>query len=82
MKIFSVFDSKAEAYNVPFFAPTTAVGVRMFKRAANDEGSDFCRHAEDYCLFELGEFNVETGVLEVLKSPRSLGLALSLKEVA
>lgn len=74
-KIFSVYDSKAESYIPPFYCPTSAVAIRNFTQAANEEGHSFNAHAEDYCLFELGTFDDQTAVFVLHKAPFSLGLA-------
>ncbi len=76
-KIFSVFDSKADAYLPPFFAPTTAVGVRTFAAAANAEAHQFRMFAGDYTLFELGEFDERKGSFDLHEAHVNLGTALS-----
>jgi len=76
MKIFSVRDSKAEAFLPPFFAQTAGVAIRQFESAVNDESHDMHRFAEDYTLFELGEFDESSGALLPLDTPHSLGLAI------
>ncbi len=64
LKIFSVYDSKAEAFLNPIFCPTRAVAIRSFTASAINPDSDFCRHPEDFSLFELGEFDPATGILK------------------
>lgn len=76
-KMFSVYDSKANAYLNPFYARTTGVAIRQFTQAVNDQTHDFHKFAGDYTLFELGEFNVETGHVTMLKNHANLGLALT-----
>lgn len=71
MKIFAVYDSKAEAYLQPYFAQTLGTAVRMFTSAAQDQESTFHKHAEDYTLFELGEFDEYTGKITGLNAPKS-----------
>lgn len=61
--LFTVYDSKAEGYLQPFFAMTEAVALRMFSTAVGDPDHDFHRHAEDYTLFCIGEFDQAEGVL-------------------
>lgn len=56
-KIFSVYDAKAGAYLKPIFARNSAVALRMFEAAVNQEDHDFHRFAEDYTLFEIGEWD-------------------------
>lgn len=77
LKTFSIYDTKAEAYLPPFFCSTAGVAIRNFEAAANDQGHQFHKHASDYCLFELGTFDDQTGQLEMLKAPISLGLAMT-----
>jgi len=73
--LFSVFDSKAEAFITPFFAPTIAVAMRMFEQACNDQTTDFHRYASDYTLFEVGYFDTDSGLLTPNATPKNLGLA-------
>lgn len=77
MKIFSVYDSKAEAFLPPFFAPTTAVGIRNFEGAANDSGHQFFRFAADYTLFELGSWDERSCKFDLADSHTNLGTALT-----
>lgn len=76
MRVFSVYDEKAEAFLQPFFTRTVGEAERMFGDAVNDQESPFCKHAADYTLFEIGEFDQALGEL-VPCTPRSLGVALT-----
>ncbi len=82
MKIFSVYDDKADAYTQPFFATTAGVAIRQFQQAANEEGHQFNRHAADYTLFELGEFDEHTGAIYAIDGGalKPHGNALQYKE--
>lgn len=75
-KIFSVYDSKAEAYLQPFFCSTTGLAVRNFETAVNSSDHIFAAHAGDYTLFEIGTFNDASGITEPLEVQVNLGLAL------
>lgn len=75
LKLFSVRDSKVEAFLAPFTARTTAEALRMWSETVNSPDSSFAKHSEDFCLFELGEFDSGSGCLSVLPQPHSLGLA-------
>ena len=79
LKVFSIYDSKAEAYLQPIYALATGAALRSFEAAANDEGHDFHRFAGDYTLFEIGTFDQHSGLLEILKAPINLGTALQFK---
>ena len=75
-KIFSIRDSKAEAFNTPIFLATEGQAIRMFDYMCNKPDSTIAMHPEDYTLFALGEFNDITGLVEALPTPKSLGLAV------
>lgn len=77
LKMFTVYDSKAEAFLQPFYAQTTGVAIRIFTAAANDAGHDFNRYAGDYSLFEIGEFDQQSGTLYPLEAQENLGLAIT-----
>lgn len=76
LKVFSVYDSKAEAYLPPFVSQNRAVAIRSFTAAAQDSNHNFCRHAADYTLFEIAEFDDVAGQLTPLKAHVNLGCAL------
>lgn len=78
MYVYSIYDSKAEAFITPWFAQTPAVAMRQFIAAANDKG-DFNRFAEDYTLFELGKWDTETALFESHKTPISKGNAIQFR---
>ncbi len=73
--IYSVYDSKAEAFLPPFFTQTRAVALRSFSAAAQTAGHDFQKWAGDYALYELGTFEQTTGVIKVHDTHINLGLA-------
>ncbi len=77
LKVFSIHDSKAEAFIQPFYSQTTGTAVRSFEQACNDTASDFNKFAGDYTLFELGEFDQNSAEFTPLTTPVNLGLALS-----
>lgn len=77
-KIFSVYDSKSEAYGMPMFLRSVAEAIRSFTDAANSSDSMLAKHPADFTLFELGEYDQLSGVLTPLNTPRSLGVLLEL----
>lgn len=78
LSIFSIFDSKAEAWLLPFFCVNRAVAMRDFAHAAMSQGSAFNRNASDYTLFEIGEWDPHTGTVTMSDIKCSLGTALEL----
>lgn len=74
-KVFGVYDTKAKCYGQPFFMLATGAAVRAFGDLANDKQSSINKHPTDYVLFELGEFDDQTGIFTCVKNPTNLGLA-------
>ncbi len=79
-KIFTVYDSKAEAYTTPFFSQTTATAIRAFTQAANEVDHDFNRYAADYTLFELGLWDDQTADITTHITLINLGTAITFKK--
>lgn len=61
MKIYSVYDCKAEAYMQPFFMATKGLAIRGFEQLVNDPKTTVNKHPEDFTLFEIGEFDDTSG---------------------
>ena len=80
LKIFSIFDAKAEAFNTPFFFNMTGQATRAFQDLVADPQSAISKHPEDYTLFEIGEFDTDTANVTPLPTPHSLGLGIEYKE--
>ncbi len=80
MLVFSVFDAAAEAFLPPVFFDTKGQMIRSFVDACNLEGHMFARHADDYTLFHIGFYTPDTGLLEALSPPNSMGNALQFVE--
>lgn len=78
-KVFTVYDSKAEAHLPPFFSATTGLATRAFEDAANKEGHDFNKYPADYTLFELGMFDEIKCEWAFYEAKISLGTALEYK---
>lgn len=74
--MFSVYDSKAEAFLPPFILPKTSMAQRTFADCANSETHQFGTNPEDYTLMKLGNWDDESAKFEALPTPESLGLAL------
>lgn len=78
-KIFCVYDCKAEAYLQPFFMGTKGQAIRAFTEVVNDPNHAFNKHAADYTLFEIGEYDDATAGISAHGAKQSLGTALEFK---
>lgn len=67
LKMYSIKDEKTGAFNNPFFAAHTEHVVRSIRRTLEEKrpGDSFAEFPQDFSLWEMGEFNNETGVLSV-----------------
>lgn len=80
---FIIFDSKAQTYSDVFFAPNTAVGLRLFHGLCNDPATQMYRYPEDFTLFERGKYDPSSGKsVTGMASHKSHGLAVQFKETA
>jgi len=71
-KIFTIYDSKANAYLTPFFLHQDAMAVRIFTDCVNDLSHQFGKHPEDYTLFSLGDWNDDKAKF-LTTPPKALG---------
>lgn len=60
--VFSMYDSAADTYHLPFHALTVSSAVRSFTDAVMDSQTGISRHPEDYFLKHLGSFDDTFGV--------------------
>lgn len=79
--MFSIYDSKAKAYSLPFHAVNDHVAMRMVGAAVNDPGTTLNKHPEDFVLYEIARFDDETAAIEIINQ-RAVSTAIALKEVS
>ncbi len=63
LKMFAVFDSKAESYGTPMFVSTKGLALRGFADACADPSSALAMHPADYVLYEVGSYEPNSGKL-------------------
>lgn len=78
VKIFSVYDSKVEAYIQPFFMQSRGQAIRAFGDTAGDQTTNIGKHPADFTLFELGEFDDSNASFVMHPTPISIGVAIEL----
>lgn len=79
LKMFTVFDSKADTYIPPFCMRSTGEAIRGFITILNDDISDYCKYPADFTLFEIGSFDPLTCKLVIYAAMTNLGNGLSHK---
>jgi len=78
--IFTIRDSKADSYGIPFYSPTPGTAERQLKDLTNDPQSMVCKYPEDYDLYKIGSYNQLTGNITKLDTPQHVCKAISLKK--
>jgi hypothetical protein len=69
LNAFSIRDSKAEAFNTPFFQKTKGEAIRSFESAVNDGKTQLNQYPEDFDLYHVGEWDDATGKIKPLDTP-------------
>lgn len=64
MKVFAVYDAKAEQYGHPMFMTAQGLAIRGFVDACADPRSPIAQHPEDYFLHEIGTYDPVGGKLK------------------
>lgn len=80
LEIFSVYDSKVEAYLQPFFLRAKGEAVRAFEETVNDPATKFNKYPADYTLFRVGQYDDRTGTVTKLDVYENLGNAVTFKK--
>lgn len=62
----SILDKVSGEYSQPFYSPNQQTAQREFVRLVRDPASTIHAFPEDYRLFEVAEFDTETGCMAEL----------------
>lgn len=74
--MFSVYDGKAQCFSRPFFEKNVAGAMRSWEEACKEPSSPFCKYPSDFVLYQIGEFDEDTGKFEDFQPVRMLSAAL------
>lgn len=80
LKVFAIFDTKANYYKNPFMFHSIGEATRGFTDLANDAQTEIGKHPEDFCLFYIAEFDMDKGQYINQTPPQSCGLAIEYKK--
>lgn len=64
MFAYSVFDTKALIYHLPFFQPTDGAAIRMLADLVNDSNTQMGRYPADFVLYCVGTYDGNVGGLQ------------------
>lgn len=74
---FALLDTKTGAFSTPFFYNHRGLAFRTVIDVAADPNTHVGRHPADFALYQVGEFDDQTGLL-VSQHPEPLGTVLSI----
>jgi hypothetical protein len=77
LNVYSVYDSKAQAYLQPFQATNAAIATRMIMDALQQKDHMFHQHAADFTLQEIATFDDTTGIYNAHDAFINLGCLLT-----
>jgi hypothetical protein len=75
--MYSVYDTVAETFNIPFKELNNASAIRSFQHSVIEQP-----HKDDYALYFVGTFDDDSGRYEIPKEPLRLltGLEVQVKQ--
>jgi len=79
--ICTVKDRAADAFGRPMFVPSTGVAIRSFSDEINRNNAEnqLYNHPDDFDLYELGQFDDNTGLFNLHEQPKLLSLGKQVK---
>lgn len=63
MKLFSIYDEKADSYSQPFTAAANGLAIRQLQELVNDKTTTISKYPEDFSLYFIGDFDSDRGLL-------------------
>lgn len=63
MKMYAIYDRKAEMYNRPYYANTDGQAAREVLAAMRDPQVSLSQYPADYSLWHVGQFDDATGIV-------------------
>lgn len=79
LKVFTVYDSKLEAYLQPFYMQSKGQALRSWMDTIQDKDTQFNKHPGDFTLFEIGEWDPIAGGIYNYPTKFNLGTALEMQ---
>lgn len=70
--VYAIYDSAAHVFTAPTIDISDASAVRNFQQAISNSGSVMNFKPDDFSLYQIGTFDVETGDLEPFNPPSRL----------
>lgn len=82
MNIYALRDVKADTYIALHTVQSDVLAQRSLTEALANPNSDLARYPEDYQLYQLGEWDSNSGEIKGLRTPRFICSAIELARTA
>ena len=79
LKVFNAYDSKAGFYMETFCARSRGEAIRLLDELSNKADHVFSKHPADFTFFEIGDYDMETGIYRCYDAKQPLGTPLDFK---
>jgi len=76
-KLFCIRDQKIGIFQEPFPCPTDKAALRSLEAAVQQGQGDLGKFPGDFDLYEIGNYDPETGTVEAYKQPKHLTSCLA-----
>ncbi|AXH73680.1 MAG: nonstructural protein [Microviridae sp.] len=73
LRVFSLYDAKAQAFGVPFLQPTIGIALRVITDLVSDDSTTIHRHPADFTLYHIADWSDEDGRFVLVIPPAHLG---------
>lgn len=81
LRLYTIFDTKVQAYLRLFPLRSNGEATRMFADMANDPNNQIGQHPEDYVLYCVGEFDDARGIITAFTVHETLCKAIEMVNV-
>lgn len=72
MNVYSIYDAKSQTYQMPFYQQNDATCERLLLQTMSSGDSLLRTNPEDFICFHLGNFDDQTGKMELYDAPKVL----------
>lgn len=79
LKLFAIKDAKSEAYGPIITYKTQGLFLREISEAIAQGQTVWAKHPQDFTLYELGEYDADTGDVHMYEEKKALGLVADFK---
>lgn len=78
-KLYAIKDSKSNSYGPPMCFGTRGLFLRFISEELQRGQCVWAKHPQDFNMFEVGDYDVDSGSIQIYETKESLGLISDLK---